>query len=93
MTRFVELPIVSERGSVIWINPDHVVAVEASHQDGKCWLMTEQGSRTHVDLSQEGAVECLRSDRVYLNGYHDPWDGPDGDAIDLRDSVRGNLTR
>ena len=92
MTRFVELPIVSERGSVIWVNPDHVVAVEASHQDGTCWLMTEMGSRTHVDLSQEAVVECLRN-QEYLDGYQDGWTAADGEAIDLRGSVRENLIR
>ena len=81
MTRFVELPIVSERGSVVWVNPDHVVAVEASHQDGKCWLVTEQGSRTHVDLSQEAVVAC----------FHELDD--EFQFVDVRDSVRENLTR
>ena len=84
MTRFVELPTVSERGSVVWINPDHVVSVEASHQEGRCWLLSEMGCRTHIALSQDAVVECL------VNQASLP---PMPDEVDLRDSVRENLTR
>lgn len=92
MTRFVELPTVSERGSTVWINPDHVVAVEAHYTEGTCWLMTEMGGRTHIALSQGATVECL----------DDYWaEHPDGEVLDLRpndgpalrDSVRENLNR
>ena len=93
MARFVELPSVSERGSTIWVNPDHIVAVEDSHQEGKCWLMSEQGCRFHVDLSQVAAVACLHELDDEVQDVEAPAVQWLDDEVDLRDSVRENLNR
>ena len=79
MTRFVELP--TSRDSSVWVNPDHIVSVEAHYQDGSCWVVTEMGCRTHIPLSQEAVVACLHK-------LEDEFQ-----FVDVRDSVRENLTR